>query len=319
MNRSYVLQAFAEKPWLILPDKLAALEEIVERHVSGEKLSVEEVQARIQGGDRPLDRRVESVAILPLFGTIFPRSNLMTQMSGATSAEIFGKQFQALINDPEVGAIVLDVNSPGGYSSGIPELSDLVYSARGKKPVVAVANHLMASAAYFVGTSADEVVATPSADVGSVGVYAMHADYSAQLMQAGIKVSFISAGKYKVDGNPYEPLSSTARDTIQASVDNVYADFINAVARNRGVEADAVRSGFGEGRVLNAKAALQAGMVDRIATLDQVVNELLGKVTGKSPSNFPLKAESSALPMTENERKAQSLRTRVEQILQKEK
>src|SRR3990170_2375453 len=101
MKYSYILHAFVETPWAILPYKLAILEEIVARHVSGEKLDAEEVQSRIHGARRPADRRVGSVAVMPLFGTIFPRANLMTDISGATSAERFGTQFSELVRDPE--------------------------------------------------------------------------------------------------------------------------------------------------------------------------------------------------------------------------
>ena len=144
MRQSYVLQAFTEYPWAILPHKLAILEEIVSRHVSGEKLDAEEVQAQIHGAKRPAERRVNSVAVLPLFGTIFPRANLMTDVSGATSAERFGAQFDELVSDPEIGAIILDVDSPGGQVNGIEELSQKIYQARGRKPIVAVANHTIA-------------------------------------------------------------------------------------------------------------------------------------------------------------------------------
>lgn len=273
---SYVLQAFVETPWAIILNRLAALAEIVERHVNGEKLEAEEIEARIHGAARPPQRRVNSVAVLPLFGVIFPRGNIMTQMSGATSAEVFGAQFEALIRDPEVGAIVLDVNSPGGSVYGIEEVSKQIYDARGKKPIVAVANHLMASAAYHIGSAADEIVVTPSGDVGSIGVFAVHQDMSVALDKAGIKISIIKEGKYKVEGNPYEPLSEEARAAIQASVTDAYDSFVEGVARNRGVNPAAVRNGFGEGRVVFAREAVKLGMADRIGTLEETVNRLLG-------------------------------------------
>lgn len=290
-SKSYVLQAFAETPWAILPHMLATLSEIVQRHAAGEKLSAEEIEARVHGAARPAERRVNSVAVLPLFGTIFPRANLMTQMSGATSAEIFGQKFQELLEDPQVGAIVIDVNSPGGSVYGIEEVSKMIYDARGRKPIVAVANHLMASAAYWIGTAADEVVVTPSGDVGSVGVFAVHEDYSAALEQDGIKTTLISAGKYKVEGNPYQPLGEEARASIQASVDETYDVFVEAVARNRGLNSAAVRSGFGEGRVVGAREALKLGMADRIDTLEGTINRLLGK-------NVPAGSLSAAVSET---------------------
>jgi signal peptide peptidase SppA len=325
MKYSYILHAFVETPWAILPHKLAVLEEIVARHVAGEKLDAEEVQARIHGARRPADRRVGSVAVLPLFGTIFPRANMMTDVSGATSAERFGAQFTELVQDPEIGAIVLDVDSPGGQVNGIEELSRQIYAARGQKPIVAVANHTMASAAYWIGTAADEVVITPSGEVGSIGVFAVHKDMSKALEQDGIKVSLISQGKYKVEGNPYEPLAEEARGAIQIRVSEAYDAFIDSIARNRGVTPDDVRSGFGEGRVVGARQAVALGMADRVGTLEETINRLFsplaaGKSAAANPMNLPEAADSSEPRLTEEaEREAQTLRERVNTILGKEK
>lgn len=328
MPRSYVLQAFAETPWAILPHKLAVLKEIVARHVSGEKLDAAEVQALIHGAARPQDRRVQAVAVLPLFGTIFPRANLMTDMSGATSAERFGAQFRALLDDPQIDAIVLDVDSPGGQVGGIDEVSKMIFEARGRKPVVAVSNHRMASAAYWIATAADQVVVTPSGEVGSIGVFAVHEDISAAMEKEGVKVSLISAGKYKVEGNPWEPLSDEARAAIQATVVETYDTFVEAVARNRGVMPAVVRTSFGEGRMVSARQAVELGMADRIATLDEVIVSLLEQnpPSGSAqaaqaviPEDVPPAAGSSALLWTEdNEREAQTLREEVSLILKKE-
>lgn len=281
-NSSYLLRAFVETPWAILPSKLAALEEVVLRHVSGEKLDAEEVQNRIHGAVRPPEQRVNKVAVLPLFGTIFPRANMMTDVSGATSAERFGTLFARLIGDPEVGAIVLDVDSPGGQSGGMAELSKQIFDARGTKPIVAVANHTMASAAYWIASAADEIVVTPSGQVGSIGVFSVHEDKSEALQQGGIKLSIISEGKYKVEGNPYQPLTEEARSALQTRVRDVYDSFVNAVARNRGVEPAAVRNGFGEGRLAGAYQAVEWGMADRVATLRETIEGLFN--TNASPA-----------------------------------
>ena len=276
-NPNYILRAFVETPWAILPGKLAALAEIVARHVSGEKLDADEVQTRIHGAVRPPERRVNSVAVLPLFGTIFPRANMMTEVSGATSAERFGAMFLQLVDDPTVDAIVLDVDSPGGQAGGINELSKTIFDARGRKPIVAVANHFMASAAYWIGSAADELVVTPSGEVGSIGAFAVHEDISAALAQDGIKISIIKDGKYKAEANPYEALSEEARAAIQARVSDVYSAFVEAVARNRGIESAAVRNGFGEGRMVGAYQAVSLGMADRVETLTETIDRLLNK------------------------------------------
>jgi signal peptide peptidase SppA len=328
MKTSYVLQAFLETPWAILPSKLAMLEEIVARHVRGEELKADEVQTLIHGARRPQDGRAQnnqggktrSVAILPLFGTIFPRANLMTSLSGATSSEEFGAQFSALVNDPDISAIILSVDSPGGQVSGVEELSKKIFDARGKKPIVAVVNHTMASAAYWIGTAADQVIVSPTAEVGSIGVFAVHKDYSAALEKEGIKVSLISRGKYKVEANPYEPLTEEARASIDASVDEYYNLFIDAISRNRAVSLETVKNTFGEGRMVSANRAVTLGMADKVATLEETINELLSipALTSGSQNNSQLEnvnvAETNSESSTEaesageTEREAQRLR-----------
>lgn len=315
-SRTYVLRAFVESPWAILPNTLAVLDEIVTRHVAGEKLEADEIQARIHGAAKPQERRVNKVAILPLFGTIFPRANLMTDVSGATSAERFSKDFAALVRDPEIGAIVLDVDSPGGQVQGVDELANQIYEARQVKPVVAIANHQMASAAYWIASAASELVISPSGEVGSIGVIAVHRDISAAQERDGVRTTIISQGKYKGEGNPYQPLGEEARAALQARVDEAYDSFVEAVARNRGVTVDAVRGGFGEGRTVTARKAVELGMADRVDTLDGVLTGLLGTSTF-SVSDMRPKAEtfdadqqvaSSAQPVSEPDREAKRLR-----------
>lgn len=276
----HILAAVYGTPWAILPAKLVAILGVVHRHAAGERLSAEDIQTAINGAARPPDRRAGNVAVLPLFGTLVPRANLMTETSGGTSAERFGAAFRAALDDPSVGAIVLDVDSPGGSVSGIEELASDIYRARGTKPITAVANHLAASAAYWVATAADELVVTPSAEVGAIGVFAAHEDLSRAYDMAGVKTTLISAGKYKVEGSPYEPLGDEARAAIQTRVDEYYNMFVRAVARQRGVKTEAVRSGFGEGRVVGARQALELGMADRIGTLAETITRLARSTTG---------------------------------------
>jgi signal peptide peptidase SppA len=272
--RTIQLSRAALEPWAILPQALSVIVDVVTRHFAGEKLDAEEVQTRIHGAKRPSERVAGSIAVLPLFGTIFPRANMFTDVSGATSAEMFGRRFDELLNDATVGAIVLDVDSPGGQVPGIEELSTKIFEARGTKPIIAVANHLMASAAYWIGTAADELVVTPSGEVGSVGVFAIHEDVSESLLKEGVKVTVISEGKYKTEGNAYEPLSEEARAALQTRVAEVYERFVQAVARNRGVKASEVRSGFGEGRTVGARQAVKMNMADRVETLDDTIARL---------------------------------------------
>ena len=237
-------------------------------------------------------------------------------MSGATSAEAFGNQFLEFINDPEIDAIVLDVDSPGGYASGIEELSNLIYEARGTKPVVAVANHEMASAAFWIASAADEVVISPSGQVGSVGVFAVHQDISKALEQEGVKMTLISAGKYKVEGNSYEPLDEEAQAAIQASVDETYDAFLNALARNRNVSVQTVKNDFGEGRMMSSRQSVEVGMADRIGTLRETVIRLLNIEV--SYPDESVSSTESAPENAEREAQAQRLRARIDPYLIKE-
>lgn len=271
-----ILSFFYNTPWAILPTTLAVIKEIVARHAAGEKLSAEEIALRTSG-KRPTQQVIGDVAVLPLFGVIVPRANMMTEVSGATSAERFSVTFRQLVADSNVGAIVIDVDSPGGAVTGIDELSQVIYDARGAKPVIAVANHLAASAAYWIATAADELVVTPSGEVGSIGVFAAHDDVSKALEMAGVKTTLISAGKFKTEANPYEPLTEEARASVQGRVNDYYAMFTKAVARNRGVAVADVRDGFGEGRIVGAKQAVALGMADRVATMEQVLSEMIKK------------------------------------------
>lgn len=268
---SYILQAIHETPWAILPSKLAEIVAVAERHAAGLQLSAEEVAAVKAAARKPDFRAAGAVAVLPLFGSIFPRANLMTEMSGATSAERFGAVFRSALADTSVVALVLDVDSPGGAVQGVPELADLIFQARGQKPIVAVADHLAASAAYWIATAADEVMVTPSGEVGSIGVFAAHEDVSRALDQQGVTVNLISAGKYKTEGSPYAPLGEEARAAIQARVDDYYNAFTKSVSRGRGVSVADVRDGFGEGRVVGAAEAVRLGMADKIGTLDDAI------------------------------------------------
>ena len=225
-----------------------------------------------------------SVAVIPLQGMITPRgSKLMQMLYGVVGGlEAFRAQFREAMADDSVSAIVIDVDSPGGLVDMVPETAAEVLDARGSKPIVAVANTLAASAAYWIASQADELVVTPSGQVGSIGVFTVHEDISRMADMMGVKTTIISAGQYKGEGNPFEPLSKSAITALQDQVDEIYGMFTAAVASGRGVAQEAVAAGYGEGRCLLADRALQVGMVDRIDTLEAVVKAHGGEMPASS-------------------------------------
>ena len=274
MKYPHILRAIFSSPWAILPETLATIIDIVRFRADGGTLTADEIQQRIGSATRPKPRSSGAVAVLPLHGPIMQRMNMMMQVSGGTSTEIFGKQFQQVMAASEVNAVIIEADSPGGEVFGVEELASEIYKARGSKPIVAVVNSLMASAAYWIGAAADEVVVTPGGYLGSIGVFMPHIDFSEADKKAGVKTTLIHAGKYKVEGNEYEPLTDEARATFQGIVDEVYGRFVKSLARSRGVSEATVRKGYGEGRVVGAKQAVELGMADRVGTLRDTLARL---------------------------------------------
>jgi capsid assembly protease len=214
------------------------------------------------------------VAIVPMRGIIVQRPDFWTRYGYDTSASQFAEINEALAADPTVGAIVWDVDSPGGVVAGVPEAFARLLALRGQKRIVAVANSMMASAAYWLSCAADEVVASPSALVGNIGIVHVHVDYSKANDMNGENYTYIYAGKNKVEGNPDTPLSDNALSLIQDRVDGAYAQFVKSVSQGRGVTPEAVRSGFGSGAVLLAMASQSAGLSDRVAPMSAVLKSL---------------------------------------------
>jgi signal peptide peptidase SppA len=233
-------------------------------------------QPLIVGGGRSAPPTISrSVAVLPLFGTILPRTGWLDELLGAASTEAIGRDFDALLANSEVGAVILNVDSPGGVIEGVPELAAKIFAARGQKPIVAIANHWMASAAYWIGSAADEVVASPSATVGSIGVMAVHLDRSEANKLEGVAYRYVTSSPEKAALNPDEPPTEKALADLQARVDEAGEMFVKALAKQRGVTSAAVRNTYGQGRVMSAQEGLAAGLVDRIETLEETITRLV--------------------------------------------
>lgn len=274
MNRyRRILEYVSTHPWAVQLETLDAIVEILRLRTEGGRLEDAEIMTRVAAargrqGDRA---NAGAIGVIPIYGVIMPRANLMTEMSGGTTVEGIRGAFRSALRDEEVTRIVFDVDSPGGSVEGIPELAAEIRDARGIKPMTAIANYTMASAAYWLGAQADEIVASPSALVGSVGVYGVHEDWSAANEVRGVKPTYIHAGRFKVEGNPDSPLTEEAAAHIQSLVDATHDLFIRDLASARSVAQKAVREGFGEGRAFHPEGALARGMVDRIDTFDAVL------------------------------------------------
>jgi signal peptide peptidase SppA len=277
-------------PWAIRQDMLAT--------VMGAARFPERAGLALVGGNgRTAEQPTRRVAVVPLTGVITPQGSFLDFLFGGSPGGLLGfrQAFDEAIADPEVEGIVIDVDSPGGLVDLVPETAQHVRESRGAKPIVAVADTLMASAAYWIGSQADEVVITPSGYAGSVGVYRMHIDESGLNEQLGLKVTYVSAGKYKTDGNPDGPLSDSAQEDWQQAVDDVYTTFVDDVAAGRGTTAGQVIADYGEGRVLNARRAFTAGLVDRVETYEATIDRLLGASSASVSVPAEVEARLAAL------------------------
>lgn len=238
-----------------------------------------------------------AIAVLPIYGTIVQRASMLGMCEGGTGTQDVSQALRAALADDSIGQVLLDIHSPGGSVYGVSELGDEIYQARKTKPIVALANSLAASAAYWLGCQASEFYVTPGGEVGSIGVWLAHEDWSAALAAAGVKTTLISAGKYKTEGNPFEPLADESQAFLQSRVDDYHRAFTKAVSRGRGVGIDAVRSGMGQGRMLGADQALEQQMVDGIETFDG----MLRKMQSRGRSQPAGAAGRSALKAAQNE------------------
>lgn len=217
------------------------------------------------------------IAVLPLHGVVEQRPSAYSFFFGGASSDDLGRTIDALMANKEVQAVVLDVDSPGGSVPGTQELASKILGYRGNgKPIYAVSNSLMASAAYWICSGCEQIIASPGAETGSIGVIGFHFDETAMMEGLGIKVTTIRSGRYKGEGNSFEPLSSEAKDFLQGQWDATHGAFLGHVAKGRGKPPSEVRTRFGEGRTLLSEDALAVGMVDRIGTLDEVLAKLSG-------------------------------------------
>lgn len=263
-----------EHPWAVTEDWLATIAVILGRRAAGHYWTQEEIAAAVPA-KRAAPAGANNIAVIPIYGVIVPRANTLTDVSGGTSFETLGTQVRSAIADATISTILFDVDSPGGNAAGAPEFAKIVRAASAKKRVVAHANHLMASAAYWTMAGATEIVASPSAEVGSIGVLTIHKDLSKAFAEQGIAPTLISAGKFKGEGNPFGPLTDDARAFIKGRVDQIYSTFVRDVAKGRKVPVDDVRSGYGQGRTVSAADALSLGMVDRIEDFPDTLSGLL--------------------------------------------
>lgn len=277
MRHPRIWSRMTSTPWAIQSEALEEIIAIAERRNE----APEAVAARL-GRELSNTQRTEirdGVAVVPVEGPLFRYANLFTDISGASSYDVLARDFTAAVENPDVRAIVLNVDSPGGDANGVSEFADMIYQARGEKPIIAYVGGSGASAAYWIASAASEVVVGDTAELGSIGVVVGVTDSRDRDAKNGVKRYEIVSSQ-----SPYkrvDPETDEGRAKIQERIDNLASVFVAKVARNRGVSEDVVLSDFGQGGIFMGEHAVAAGLADRVGSFEALLSEL-----GQSEAGF---------------------------------
>lgn len=273
-------------PWAIVPAKLREIRAVYETHMRGDKLDLKGLQSahkesgiRLRFGGRDADEDCgyvtdRGVAIIPVMDVLTKARSFYSYLFGSTSMRDIGDAFRAALADRDVRAILLHVDSPGGTVDGTEELANLIRAARGTKPIVAFADGLMASAAYWIGAAADRIyIGGETTEMGSIGVVATHIDVSKQDEMYGEKWTEVTAGKYKRLASAHRPLTEEGKNYIQEQVDEIYRVFVESVAEFRGLSVEQVLTAA-DGRIFMGREAVAIGLADEMAGMDDIIEKL---------------------------------------------
>jgi signal peptide peptidase SppA len=220
----------------------------------------------------------EGVAVINIKGML--EHDSMWYGTYWTGYDAIRKRFDLAMEDPEVNGIAFMVNTSGGEVAGNFDLVDHIYSKRGKKPMIAVVSEKAYSAGYSLASAADKIVVNRTGGVGSIGVLTIHYDHSKMMKDFGVKPTIIHAGKFKADGNPYENLSPETQARIQARIDGLYTIFVETVARNRNIKADAVRAT--EAAMYDGEDAVSIGLADSVKSSAAALADFKEELSGST-------------------------------------
>lgn len=239
-------------------------------------------------GDRDAEtvkyRTYRGVAVLPVHGILTPRRGAIdAQCMEVSSYEKISAQLDEAINDAGVEHIALDMNTPGGSATGCFDFAERIYQARGIKPITAIVNYSAYSAGYMIASACDEIIVSTTSGVGSIGIIAAHVDLSKALDNEGLKITTFFRGDRKNDLSPYEPFTDAAAAALNHRLDELYALFVDSVARNRGMKAATVRD-TQAGVYMGAKA-ITAGLADKLMHPQDAVNQIVTNLAQRKAGN----------------------------------
>lgn len=285
LKKQNVLSTFFATEWAMEPEYLRWMTSLVLDLCA---LSTEERGSRLRAVeaergellDYTWNTRIrDGVAIIPISGPIAPGMDAFTYYSGGTSVARLAIDFNAVLNDPRVDAILFKVNSPGGAVDDVSPMARMIFEARGRKPMTVHVGGKCCSAAYWLAAAAGDIVGDDTSRNGSIGVYTAYLDSSKHDAKNGFReVVFRSAQSPKKNLNPTTPAGA---DEMQMTLDALGQVFVEAVAEFRGVELEKVLADFGQGGVRVGQAAVEAGLIDRVAGFEETLADLSRHGRGK--------------------------------------
>jgi len=267
MRFQHIVNALHFEPWLITEGAHASLVAVVEsRLAEGPFVGPVKAGTDLWGDELPQMRVSEGVAEIPIRGPIGKGLGNLERSCGATSIEDVLANVREAVGRQDVRGILLNIDSPGGTAQGVPEAAAEIARAAEVKPLLAFTDGMMASAAYWLGSQADSVMAAPSSNVGSIGVYFPITDSSRRAEAMGLKVGIVknTGGTFKGMGFPGVPYSEEQLAHLQARADELFGMFRSAVlAKRPNVKPAAMR-----GQTLYGASARDAGLVDDVGGYD---------------------------------------------------
>lgn len=264
MRFQHIFHALHFEPWLITESAHATLAALLDSKLAGELFAApgDKPATGLFGMTIPQMTVKDGIAEIPIIGPIGKGLGNLEKSCGATSVEDIQNNVSAAIGRADVKGIFLNVNSPGGTITGVPETARLIAQAKEKKPIVAFTDGMMASAAYWLGSQADMIVASESSSVGSIGVYIPWMDSSRRAEAMGIKTGVVknSGGPFKGMGHPGTSYTEEQMAHMQERADELFGMFKGAILSQRAnVKPDAMR-----GQVLFGGKALASGLTDEV-------------------------------------------------------
>lgn len=309
MKKQFAVNYLMSQMWAVDQSLLSTMGDIASRQFSIKELdsALESTPEALEGKTgtkmtKTMERRENGVALIHVNGVISRYSSVFHSICGGTSTQMLARDFTLALNDPSIRGIVLNIDSPGGDANGIHELAEMIYQARGKKPIKSYVGGSGASAAYWIATAADEVVIDATAQLGSIGVV-----MSLRRRKDSDDIETLEIVSSQSPDKRLDPSSEKGRESYQARLDELADVFIDRVARNMAVDRDTVMRDFGRGGVLIGKSAVNKGMATRLGSLESVIGEMskgnnLMSVKGKTRAESKVSDDEQgtfALPAAE--------------------